>query len=88
MYHNFHKLHKGEQLKNNLWAIARATNNPTYKKAMQKMKADSVRAYEWVEKWPSRTWIKAFLILFQSVTSCSIIRLKYLIGTHFLVVLF
>lgn len=70
MYQNFHKLHKGEQLKNNLWAIARATNNPTYKKAMEKMKADSVPAYEWVEKWPPRTWIKAF---FNPFPKCDIL---------------
>lgn len=60
MYQNFHKLHKGEQLKNNLWATARAINNPTYIKAMENMKADSVGAYRWVEKWSPRTWIKAF----------------------------
>ena len=55
-------------MKNNLWAIARATNNPTYMKAMEKMLADSVGAYKWVEKWPPKTWIKAFLTLFQNVT--------------------
>lgn len=69
MYQNFHELHKGEQLKNNIWAIARAINNPTYIKAMENMKADSVGAYKWVKKWPPRTWIKAFLIRFQNVTS-------------------
>ena len=70
MYQNFHKLHKGEQLKNNMWAIARATDTPTYNKAMEKMKADSVPAYEWVEKWPPRTWIKAF---FNPFPKCDIL---------------
>lgn len=70
MYQNFHKLHKGEQLKNNRWAIARATNNPTYIKAMEKMKSDSVGAYKWVEKWPPKTWIKAF---FNPFPKCDIL---------------
>jgi transposase-like protein len=29
LYQNFHKKHKGETLKNDLWAIARSTNIPT-----------------------------------------------------------
>ncbi|XBI46629.1 hypothetical protein VPH35_110821 [Triticum aestivum] len=70
MYQNFHKLHKGEQLKNNLWAIARATNNLAYRKAMQKMEQDSIDAYKWVEKWPPRTWIKAF---FNPFPKCDIL---------------
>ncbi|XBJ05567.1 hypothetical protein VPH35_024324 [Triticum aestivum] len=70
MYQNFHKLHKGEQLKNNLWAIARATNNPTYTRAMQNMEQDNIDAYKWCEKWPPRTWIKAF---FNPFPKCDIL---------------
>jgi hypothetical protein len=31
IYQNFHKKHKGETLKNDLWAIARSTNIPNGK---------------------------------------------------------
>jgi hypothetical protein len=44
LYQNFHKLHKGETLKNDLWAVARSSNIPMWEKNTEKMKADSVAA--------------------------------------------
>ena len=50
----------GEVLKNNLWAIGRATNVPKYEKNMAKMRVASEKAYKWVEALVPSTWIKAF----------------------------
>ncbi|KAM0833358.1 hypothetical protein ACQ4PT_064317 [Festuca glaucescens] len=57
---NFHKKHKGETLKNNLWAIARSTNVPAWDKNMEKMKTDNPSAFDWVEELAPNTWVKAF----------------------------
>lgn len=70
LYQNFHKLHKGEQLKNDLWAIARSTNEIEYKKNMDKLRVDSEEAYVWVEGLEPRTWIKAF---FNTFPKCDIL---------------
>jgi hypothetical protein len=61
MLQNFQKAgHRGETLKNDIWAIARSTNIPKWEKAMDTLKADSEAAYEWVEQLVPNTWIKAF----------------------------
>jgi transposase-like protein len=60
LYQNFHKKHKGETLKNDLWAIARSTNIPTWQRNMDKMKEDNQEAFDWVEELAPNTWIKAF----------------------------
>ena len=51
LYQNFHKKgHTGETLKNDLWAIARSTNIPTWERNMTKMSVDSAEAHAWVEE--------------------------------------
>ena len=60
IYQNFHKKHKGETLKNDLWAIARSTNIPTRQKNLNKLQVDSPEALQWVEELQPNTWIKAF----------------------------
>jgi hypothetical protein len=61
LHQNFQKAgHKGEVLKNDMWAIARSTNIPKWQVNMDKLKADSPGAYEWLEEQPPNTWIKAF----------------------------
>ena len=61
LYQNFQKAgNRGEVLKNNLWAIGRSTNIPKYDKNMNKMRASSQKAFEWVEALVPSTWIKAF----------------------------
>jgi hypothetical protein len=58
---NFQKAgHRGETLKNNLWAIARSTSIPKWEKSMEKMNVDSKEAYMWVEALDPKSWIKAF----------------------------
>ena len=70
IYQNFHKVHKGETLKNDLWAIARSTNKIAYHKNMEQIKEHSLDAYKWVEKLSPRTWIKAF---FNPFCKCDIL---------------
>ncbi|XP_048557387.1 uncharacterized protein LOC125538130 [Triticum urartu] len=70
IYQNFHKVHKGEQLKNDLWSIARSTNKAAYTRNMDLMKEHSLGAYTWVEKLEPRTWIKAF---FDPFCKCDIL---------------
>ncbi|KAM0833372.1 hypothetical protein ACQ4PT_064306 [Festuca glaucescens] len=68
---NFQKVgHRGETLKNDLWAIARSTNIPKWQKNMDKMKVDSEQAYEWVEELVPNTWIKAF---FSDFSKCEML---------------
>jgi hypothetical protein len=63
LYQNFQKAsNKGEVLKNNMWAIARLTNIPRWQHNLEKMRADSREAYEWVEKLAPNTWIKAIFL--------------------------
>ncbi|XP_040248431.1 uncharacterized protein [Aegilops tauschii subsp. strangulata] len=69
IYQNFHKIHKGDQLKNDLWAIARSTHEIAYSKNMEQMKEHSLAAYKWVEKLAPKTWIKSFFSLSANVTS-------------------
>jgi hypothetical protein len=62
MIQNFQKAgHRGETLKNDIWAIARSTNIAKWQKNMDKLKVDSEQAYQWVEELVPNTWIKAFL---------------------------
>ena len=70
MYHNFPKVHKGETLKNDLWAIARATNIQTWTNNMDKLKNDSESAFDWVEKLQPNTRIKAF---FNKFSKCDML---------------
>jgi hypothetical protein len=50
IYQNFHKKHKGEILKNDLWSIARSTNIPSWQKHMEKLHVNSASAFDWVEE--------------------------------------
>ena len=52
--------HRGEILKDDLWAIARSTCIPKYNENMAKLQADSATAFQWVEELAPNTWIKAF----------------------------
>ena len=60
LYQNFHSIHKGGTLKNDLWAIARSSNIPLWEKNMEQMKKDSLEAYAWVEEVTPSTWVRAF----------------------------
>ena len=60
LYQNFNSIHKGETLKNDLWAIARSSSIPQWEKNMEQMKKDSPEAYAWVEELAPSTWVRAF----------------------------
>lgn len=70
MYQNFHALHKGETLKNDVWEIARSSNIPRWEKNMAQLKKDSVEAYAWIEELPSNTWVRAF---FSEFPKCDVL---------------
>jgi hypothetical protein len=52
--------HRGETLKNDIWAIARSTHIPKWQRSMDKLKADSAQAFAWAEELVPTTWIKSF----------------------------
>ena len=61
MLQNFQKArHRGETLKNDVWAIARSTNVPKWQKNKDKLKMDSEEAHAWIEELVPNTWVKAF----------------------------
>ena len=62
--------HRGETLKNDLWAIARSTNIPKWQKCVDKIQADSPAAYEWISQQEPSTWIKAF---FSEFPKCDVL---------------
>jgi Na+-transporting NADH:ubiquinone oxidoreductase subunit NqrF len=70
IYQKFHKKHKGETLKNDLWAIARSTNISSWQKHMDKLEADIPSAFEWVSELPPNTWITAF---FSDLPKCDML---------------
>ena len=62
MLQNFQKAgHRGETLKNDVWAIARSTHIPKWQESMAKLQVDSPAALDWIEEHlVPKTWIKAF----------------------------
>ncbi|KAM0842294.1 hypothetical protein ACQ4PT_058448 [Festuca glaucescens] len=52
--------HRGETLKNDIWAIARSTSVPKWHRSMEKLNVDSETAYAWIEELAPNTWVKAF----------------------------
>jgi hypothetical protein len=57
-------------LKNDLWAIAKSTNIPTWQRNLDKMKDDSEDAYNWVQELAPNTWVKAF---FSDLSKCDML---------------
>jgi hypothetical protein len=65
MIQNFQREgHRGETLKNDVWAIARSTYIPKCERSMDKLKADSAAAFAWIEKLILNTWVKTFFSAF------------------------
>ncbi|KAM0830027.1 hypothetical protein ACQ4PT_066494 [Festuca glaucescens] len=61
MVQNFQRAgHRGETLKNDVWAIARSTSIPKWQRSMDKLDIDSHEAFEWIQELVPNTWIKAF----------------------------
>jgi hypothetical protein len=70
LYLNFQGHFKGENLKNQLWACARASTVTRWNKEMEKMKVLNKDAYAWLEKMPPNTWVRAF---FSEYPKCDIL---------------
>lgn len=51
---------KGDILKNQLWACARSSTVNRWNHNMDKMRELDQEAYEWLEKMPPKTWVRAF----------------------------
>jgi len=60
LYSNFQQHFKGEILKNQLWICARSTTIMEWNNNMEHMKTLNKDAYDWLEKMPPNTWVKAF----------------------------
>ena len=70
LYSNFQQHFKGENLKNQLWACARSTTVVRWNENMDKMKVLDQKAFEWLEKMPPNTWVRAF---FSTYCKCDIL---------------
>ena len=70
IYQNFHEKHKGEVLKQDLWAIARSTNKQKWRANCQKMDEHSAAAFNWTDRLNPKTWMKAF---FSEFPKCDIV---------------
>jgi len=65
LYANFRDAgFKGEILKKQLWTCARASTEQKWQYHMEKMKALSQAAFNWLEKMPSNTWVRAYFAEF------------------------
>ena len=70
LYQNFRVHFKGEILKNQLWACAKSSSIRSWNMNMEKMKELNQDAYEWLEKIPPNTWVRAF---FSTFPKCDIL---------------
>ena len=65
LYANFRDAgFKGEILKKQLWTCARASTEQKWQYHMEKLKALSHAAFNWLEKMPSNTWVMAYFAEF------------------------
>ena len=60
LYRNMNQLHKGETVKNHLWACARASNIARWDKNMEAFKTECPDAHAWLEEMAPNTWARAF----------------------------
>ena len=83
LYQNFRVHFKGEILKNQLWACAKSSSIRSWNMNMEKMKELNQDAYEWLEKIPPNTWVRAFFSTFPKCdillnNSCEVLN-KYIL---------
>lgn len=70
LYSNFQVHFKGENLKNQLWACARSSSEVEWNANMEEMKSLNQDAYEWLQKMPPKTWVRAY---FSEFPKCDIL---------------
>ena len=70
LYQNIHQIHKGETVKQQLWACAKSTTVTTFDRNMDKLKGDNSRAHAFVEEMAPNSWCRAF---FSDFPKCDIL---------------
>ena len=70
LYQNFQMHFKEENLKNQLWTCARSSSVRKWNMNMEALKTQDKDAYEWLEKLPPNTWVRAF---FSEYPKCDIL---------------
>ncbi|XP_058209539.1 uncharacterized protein LOC131322291 isoform X1 [Rhododendron vialii] len=70
LYTNFRDLHKGMELRKQLWSAARATTIEDFHKAMETMKATDVEAYKWLAEKPPMQWSKSY---YSTLNKCDLL---------------
>ena len=64
------QLHKGQTVKNHVWACARASNVARWEERMEAFKLECPAAHAWLEEMPPNTWARAF---FSDFPKCDIL---------------
>ena len=70
LYQNIQQVHKGETVRQQVWACAKSTTVEAYDRNMAKLKEDKPGAHAFVEEMAPNTRCRAFLVISLSVT-CS-----------------
>jgi hypothetical protein len=70
LYQNIHQIHKGETVRQQLWACAKSTTVATFEKNMAKLAEDNPGAHAFVEEMAPNTWCRAF---FSEFPKCDIL---------------
>ncbi|KAM0822853.1 hypothetical protein ACQ4PT_071245 [Festuca glaucescens] len=67
---NIHQVHKGETVRQQLWACAKSTTVASFERNMAKLKEDNPGAHAFVEEMAPNTWCRAF---FSDFPKCDIL---------------
>jgi hypothetical protein len=70
LYQNLNQLHKGETVKNHLWACARSSNTTRWQQNMERFKVDCPEAHAWLDEKKPSDYCRAF---FGDFVKCDIL---------------
>ncbi|XP_068319782.1 uncharacterized protein [Pyrus communis] len=70
LYTNYREQFKGKALKDALWAVAKTTTIPHFRRAMEELKLLNEDAYDWLMKRPANHWSRSH---FQTQTKCEML---------------
>jgi hypothetical protein len=70
LYQNIHQVHKGETVRQQLWACAKSTTVAAFESNMAKFAIDNPGAHAFVEEMAPNTWCRAF---FSDFSKCDIL---------------
>ena len=60
LYENIHQVHRGETVRQQIWAYAKSTTVAAFDRNMAKLKEDNPGAHAFVEEMAPNTWSRAF----------------------------